>query len=186
MHVPDETHKVQTLRIVVRFDLQLSMFTFLWLQTWHASLFCFHLIFARPMSDGWADTAQYALRAPSLILINLAKWVTNPDVGQTLGRTARCWRQVKMKCCVVLWRFITTRSFSAKTKFCQEFTDVFLFYVHFILRATRNCWAFSKCNNRYQFFKVFGLTRLRIESRIPASKANALNHKANGVKYVLL
>ena len=25
-------------------------------------------------------------------------------------------------------------------------------------------------------FKVFGLNRLRIESRLPASKANALNH----------
>ena len=27
-------------------------------------------------------------------------------------------------------------------------------------------------------FKVFGLTRLRIEPSLPASKANALNHKA--------
>ena len=30
--VPDETRKVETLRTVVRFDLQLSLFTFLWLQ----------------------------------------------------------------------------------------------------------------------------------------------------------
>ena len=32
LHVPDETHKVGTLRTVVRFNLQVSMFTFLWLQ----------------------------------------------------------------------------------------------------------------------------------------------------------
>ena len=31
------------------------------------------------------------------------------------------------------------RSFSARTNFCQEFTDVFLFSVYFILRATVNC-----------------------------------------------
>ena len=32
LHIPDETRKVETLRTVIRFDLQLSMFTFLWLQ----------------------------------------------------------------------------------------------------------------------------------------------------------
>ena len=44
LHVPDETHKVGTLRTVVRFNLQVSMFTFLWLQILHASLFCGHEI----------------------------------------------------------------------------------------------------------------------------------------------
>ena len=40
--------------------------------------------------------------------------------------------------------------FSATTIFCRKFTDVFLYFVHFILHATLNCWAFSKCNSRYQ------------------------------------
>ena len=32
LHAPNVTHKVEALRTVVRFDLQLKMFTFLWLQ----------------------------------------------------------------------------------------------------------------------------------------------------------
>ena len=79
--------------------------------------------------------------------------------------------------CLVSWRFITTpRSFSAKTKLCQEFADVFLFSVHFILRtplAERLASVTADTN-----FKVFDLTRLRVEPILPAFKANALNHYA--------
>ena len=38
------------------------------------------------VSDGWADTAQYALRAPSLIVINLAKWARNGQQIQMLAK----------------------------------------------------------------------------------------------------
>ena len=65
------------------------------------------------------------------------------------------------------------RSFRARTKFCQEFTDVFfLFSVHFILRATLIIAERLASVTADTSFKVFGLTRLRIEPSLPASKAN--------------
>ena len=36
--VPDETHKIETLRTAAHFDLQLSTFRFLWLQISHTVL----------------------------------------------------------------------------------------------------------------------------------------------------
>ena len=59
--------------------------------------------------------------------------------------------------------------------FCQEFTDVFysLFNsssaLHLIAERLASVTADTS-------FKVFGLTRLRIEPSLPASKANYLSH----------
>ena len=59
LHAPVETHNVETLRTVAPFDLQVRMFTFCGYK--HDMLpCCFHLIFARLMSDGCGDTAHYA------------------------------------------------------------------------------------------------------------------------------
>ena len=56
-------------------------------------------------------------------------------------------------------------------------TDVFLFSVHFILRATFTVIAERLASVTADTgFKVFGLTRQRTEPSLPASKANALNH----------
>ena len=70
----------------------------------------------------------------------------------------------EMKCCVVLWRFITSLlwSFSARTKFCQEFTDVF--YSLFISSSALHLIAERLASvTADTIFKVFGLTRLRID-----------------------
>ena len=91
-----------------------------------------------------------------------------------------------MKCCVVLWRFITIKVLiSARTKFCQEFTDVFLFSVHFILRATLNCWAFSKCNSRYQFLSLWvDPTENRTQS--PSFQGERSQSLGHGAKHTIL
>ena len=65
--------------------------------------------------------------------------------------------------------------FSARTKLCEEFTDVFYFL--FISSSTLHLNAERLASvTADASFKVFGLTRLRIEPSLPASKANALNH----------
>ena len=79
------------------------------------------------------------------------------------------------KCCVV-WFYGALkllRSFSARTKFCQEFTDVF--YSLFISSSALHLIAERLASvTADTSFIVFGLTRLRIEPSLPASKANAL------------
>ena len=65
------------------------------------------------------------------------------------------------------------RSFSARTKFSQEFTDVF--YSLFISSSALHLIAERLASvTADTSFNVFGLTRLRIEPSLPASKANAL------------
>ena len=79
-----------------------------------------------------------------------------------------------MKCCVVLWRFITTKGPLAPG-------------LHFVKNSLTYCYSLFISSSALHLiaerlasvtadtsFKVFGLTRLRIEPSLPASKANAL------------
>ena len=73
------------------------------------------------------------------------------------------------------------RSFSARTKFCQQFPDVF--YSLFISSSATHLIAELLASvTADTSFKVFGLTRLRIEPSIPASKANALNMQVDSIR----
>ena len=66
-------------------------------------------------------------------------------------------------------------SFAPGLSFCQEFTDVF--YSLFISSSALHLIAERLASvTADTSFKVFGLTRLRIEPSLPASKTNAFHH----------
>ena len=78
-----------------------------------------------------------------------------------------------LKCCVVLWRFITTKDPLAPGLNFVKNSLTYMFILssapHLIAKHVAGVTADTS-------FKVFGLTRLRIKPSLPVSTANALNH----------
>ena len=82
---------------------------------------------------------------------------------------------MKMKCCVVLWRFITTSPLAPGLNFVKN--SLTYLYSLFVSSSALHLFAERLASvTADTSFKVFGLTRLRMEPSLPASKANALNH----------
>ena len=91
MHVPDETHKIKTLRTVVRFDLQLSMFTFLQLFCFQLSS-CFHVLVRNVAAKTTLDRAN---TGPYRVLKRTDKYFTlemraNRYDNVTINRLKAC------------------------------------------------------------------------------------------------